>query len=351
MTITPKLWKKVLGLAICAVGLFYRAGFKSDINLLLTLAPIAIAILLLAIVFFTASLVSKFARQNVGKSDRIYKIRQTIAIVISFIFLLLGGWAINHYCLPYLPHLIAILGNLGIICFAIFLQWTLIAAKRKSVLFTGTVVFVLLISLLTASKSITYKHFGAPSIETLQSLPYLSSIPVDENDENTEKVGVTKHDRKLAYNGINIFCMGTKAFLVDMFGNTLHTWTWPINSPIESYAVKMRKSGNLLYTWTYLPIKSYAVKMCKNGDLLVGFYEKDFVRLDWNSRIKWKKQMYFHHDIAIAENEDIYVLDRKDEVFFLFGLPLPIHNDYAVIMSPFLHKPSISLSIIVMVLL
>ncbi len=44
--------------------------------------------------------------------------------------------------------------------------------------------------------------------------------------------------------------------------------------------------------------------------------------------------MRFHHDITITESEDIYVLDRKEEVVLSFGLPLPILNDYIVILSP-----------------
>jgi hypothetical protein len=56
--------------------------------------------------------------------------------------------------------------------------------------------------------------------------------------------------------------------------------------------------------------------------------------LDWDSNIKWRKRMRFHHDISVAENNDIYTLVSKNEWVFKFWLPFPIANDYIVVLSP-----------------
>jgi len=71
-----------------------------------------------------------------------------------------------------------------------------------------------------------------------------------------------------------------------------------------------------------------------NGNLLAIAESRNLVRLDWDSNVKWVNRMRFHHEITLAANSDIYAMARKDEIRFICGFPVPVLNDYIVIMSP-----------------
>ncbi len=148
------------------------------------------------------------------------------------------------------------------------------------------------------------------SIDALKTLPYLTWVPAKE----IQKIGVIQYDQKRAFEGINFYNSRnlSEAYLMDMSGKVLHTW-----------------SAKILDNDSWHHIELY-----KNGDLLVIIKDKMLIRLDWNSNIKWIKKMRFHHDISVAENGDIYVLARKDEVVFYYGVPTPILNDYIIVLSP-----------------
>lgn len=148
------------------------------------------------------------------------------------------------------------------------------------------------------------------SAEVLKSLPYLTWVSAEKD---IQKSGVTKYDRKRSFKGINIYCSRnlSMAHLIDMSGNILHTWSAKINTNDS---------------WQH-------IEVCKNGDLLAIVKDKMLIRMDWRSNIKWIKRMRFHHDIAVAENKDIYAIIREDELAFFFGFPIPILNDYIIVMS------------------
>ena len=119
---------------------------------------------------------------------------------------------------------------------------------------------------------------------------------------------------KLAFDGINMYHsrMSPEAYLMDMRGNILHKW------------VEETKDGG---PWNH-------VEFQPNGDLLVGVWDQMLMRLDWNSKIKWKKKMCSHHDVSVGQDNNIYALGREDRLVFWHGIPLPIVNDYIMVLSP-----------------
>lgn len=149
-----------------------------------------------------------------------------------------------------------------------------------------------------------------PSTKTLKSLPYVAWVPA----RDIQKSGVTEYDEKRAFKGINLYCSRnlSEAYLMDMSGNILHKWSADINM----------EDG------------LHHVEVDENGDLLAIVKDKMLIRMDWHSRVKWIKEMRFHHDIAIAENGDLYALIRKYELVSFSSLPVPILNDCIFIMSP-----------------
>ncbi|HNW39610.1 MAG TPA: arylsulfotransferase family protein [Candidatus Omnitrophota bacterium] len=92
-------------------------------------------------------------------------------------------------------------------------------------------------------------------------------------------------------------------------------------------------SGKILHTWTAKKNYWQHVEMCDNGDLLAICWNHWITKVDWNSNLKWIIKMHVHHDLAIAQNKDIYTIVKKKEIVFEHGLPVPIYNDYIVIIS------------------
>jgi hypothetical protein len=150
-----------------------------------------------------------------------------------------------------------------------------------------------------------------PSLQAIKTLPYLAWRPAEKT---INKRGVTKYDTQKAFRGINV-CASVGAsgvHLMDMKGKVLHTWN----------------ANNMNDTWHAM------VRLCPNGDLLAVVESRNLVRLDWDSNVKWVNRMRFHHEITLAANGDIYAMARKDEIRFFRGFPVPVLNDYIVIMSP-----------------
>jgi len=146
-------------------------------------------------------------------------------------------------------------------------------------------------------------------LERLKSLPYLGFV-VD--DPNPQKNGVTLFEKNLANKGINIYNSYklAGAYLVDMKGKILHTW-----SPEKSH-----------WHWHH-------VKMLEKGDLLVVVKDVMLMRIDWDSNIKWIIKKKFHHDVSIAENGDIYSLTRDTKWINYKSRIIPILDDYLTILT------------------
>lgn len=152
-------------------------------------------------------------------------------------------------------------------------------------------------------------------LDNLDTLPYLDWVPAQNS---IDKIGVTKYDPNLICSGLNIYSALSlpQAHLLDMSGNKLHTWKF------DPYT--RRYSNNPIW---------HVVELFENGDILALSVETMLVRMDWESGVQWKTPLRCHHDFSVADNGDIYVLDRKDDILFLQGLPVPIINDFITVLS------------------
>jgi len=230
-------------------------------------------------------------------------------VFFLLIFMLYGGKAINHFCLPGIFHPISLIGDLGIILFTLFMGWVLVRKKEKKLafIFKGLAVFIPLI--LFSAISTNNSTVIIESADTLRSLPYAAWTSIEGSNRKT---GVTKNAYPSRYKGFNLYCDSTspKAYLVNMSGERVHAW-----------------SGGSDAWWH--------VEMLDNGDLLGITRGGMLIKQDWNSNIKWRKKgrFTFHHDIEVAENGDVYTLGRKEDMVLESGLPTPFFNDYIVILS------------------
>jgi hypothetical protein len=176
--------------------------------------------------------------------------------------------------------------------------------KKIIMLFTGVIVCFIIIALAIRKHS---QMIQMSSFDRLKSLPYMAWTSARGT---IKKRGVIKYDRTKSFPGINIYSdtFSSKSYLIDMAGNVLHTWS---------------REGPLFQ----------AVKMCKNGDLIAIIPYKSLIVLDWNSNVKWIKKMWFHHDVAVAENNDIYAIASKNGWFLKFLFPFPVEDNYIIVLS------------------
>jgi len=298
----------ILLLLVLAIG--YAVGFSFDIFLFLPIAILTLYFLIFFVLLLTAinivlMLFPRGIREHYKNNSKKFK----AIILFCSVFLFFMLWAINHFCFPHKLHPISLIGDAGILLFTIFLGWCFAGIrKRKIAIIIGITIFALFIFFTSHSGTKTYQHSPPSSLEALKSLPYLSWVPTEDKDE--DKKGVTIQNQDLFYEGINLYADvdDTKAYLMDMSGEILHTWSSGLNK------------------WHY-------VEMYDNGDLLGMIEDQKIIKLDWGSNIIWERNRRFHHDVAITESQNIYTFTRRDRILLHKGLPLPVLDDYIVLIS------------------
>lgn len=202
---------------------------------------------------------------------------------------------------------------LGILFLVLFIGRSLLKEPRRRRIFSAvSTALIGLFFFLFFLISRPYTHpLTDPSSESeaIQSLPYLSYVT---DERSIDQEGVIEDHQNLSAPGINLYNSYYKAgaYLLDRSGKKLQTWL-----PPDSHS-----------NWQY-------VTACDNGDVLVCIEDVMLMRLDGKSHILWQQKLRAHHDIAMAENNDIYTLASSDELVFTHFLPVPIINDHIVILS------------------
>lgn len=185
----------------------------------------------------------------------------------------------------------------------------MIAGTREKIQFFTAICAILLVFIVCVKKN---EETSQPSsAEALKSLPYLTWVPAKKD---VLKSGVTKYEREQSFEGLNLFNPRnlSRAYLMDMGGKVLHSWA-------------RKTDGD--EGWQH-------IELCENGDLLAIVKDRMLIRLDWSSGLVWTARMRFHHDVALAENQDIYSLIREGDFISYGNSTLPILNDCVVVFSP-----------------
>ncbi|MFC1683598.1 hypothetical protein ACFL0G_05290, partial [Candidatus Zixiibacteriota bacterium] len=117
-------------------------------------------------------------------------------------------------------------------------------------------------------------------LEMLRSTPY---IAFSEEPVKKRQAGVVLYDPGKACDGYFLYNTRSsgEVFLLDISGQVVHFWTY---SPA-------RKGDSALET----QFGDHAV-LLENGDLLILSKFLELLRIDWNSRLLWKKELHSHHD-------------------------------------------------------
>ena len=147
--------------------------------------------------------------------------------------------------------------------------------------------------------------------EKLAALGYAEWV--EENAATAGRSGVTRHDPGRTWPGLNLFNsrLEREAFLLDMEGRIVHRWA----------------AAGLDGSWQH-------IELGPAGDLFVIAEDGYLARLDWDSRVLWKRELRAHHDLAIGPAREIYVLDRQ-----VVDIPhgdgtIPIVDDGIAVLEP-----------------
>ena len=144
-----------------------------------------------------------------------------------------------------------------------------------------------------------------PTASKLQALPYLNWVPV--KGQEGKKSNVTIHKPKLTSPGLNFYNSRPRheALLVGMDGAVRHRWKSDIEQPGEEELIWTKVWGHFDFAgWHHSELRP-------DGSVLAIVHYKAVIKLDWDSRVLWTAPVTAHHDLDVADNGDIYVLDAQ----------------------------------------
>lgn len=119
------------------------------------------------------------------------------------------------------------------------------------------------------------------ALAALEALPYLTW---NEGADPAVR-GITVHRQESSWDGLNLYTNDiNEAYLLDMDGRRLHTWTLPDRSKECHY-----------------------FELVENGDILTTCSGQWLARLSWDSKIHWKLKHRVHHDLHVLQNGSIIV--------------------------------------------
>lgn len=148
--------------------------------------------------------------------------------------------------------------------------------------------------------------------------------------------GVITYDPKRAYNGYTMVLSShdTEARLINMRGQTLHTWKFDSSTPWTTF--EPAEGNPIAGEDNNFEMRRYfhRVKLYPNGDLLAMLYAFGLLKLDKDSNVLWRTPGPVHHDFDVTPDGTIYSLYR------LAGMMPEIHptelvlDEFVAIYSP-----------------
>ncbi len=145
------------------------------------------------------------------------------------------------------------------------------------------------------------------SEEQRQMMEKLRSIGYAAGTMAVERSGVTRHHRRAAWAGLNLYSSGhgPEAELMDMDGKRLHSWRKTFQEVWPEAGKDRRKLGSKWWR---------RVHLYDNGDLLAIFGGLGIIKLDKSSNLIWARKNNAHHDLEVMPGGDVYVLTREPKV-------------------------------------
>jgi hypothetical protein len=242
---------------------------------------------------------------------RSHKTRLVLVVFSSVTFCAATALFVNGRFLPGRFEPISLFADAVILFFSIFAGWTFLVYRRRALILSpATLLLVIVLGVVAVINSTTRTASNDASLKNLAALPYVMWAPVEESEGLS---GVVHHDEGLAYEGINIYNPRNlpTAYLMDMSGEILHTWSAKIHDDDS---------------WVY-------IEMLPNGDLLAIVDEIMLIKLDWDSNVIWTKDIRVHHDMVIKGDGKLVILTMRPDFFRVRGVPILVRDEQITFLS------------------
>ena len=151
--------------------------------------------------------------------------------------------------------------------------------------------------------------------ETAQMLEALGYAEwTDGRGVDLDTSGVVRFDPDRTAPGYNLFTSRARspAILQGLDGETLHEWNQPLWERGKWQHVELQPDGSL-----FLLVKHEAL-----------------VKFSWDSEVLWKFESAVHHDLDVAPDGRVYVLDQESRRFSHKGESIPVNDNQIVVLSP-----------------
>ena len=152
--------------------------------------------------------------------------------------------------------------------------------------------------------------------EGLEALGYAAGTTAAEGE-----VGVTLHDAGRSQPGLNLVVSGhaPEVLLMDMQGNVVHTWR---RDPDDVWPDGGERDGSADYF--------QRARVAENGDLLGIYHARGLVKLDRDSNVLWSYPGVVHHDLDLAADGRVVVLEHRARVVPWINAERPVLDDFIV---------------------
>lgn len=168
---------------------------------------------------------------------------------------------------------------------------------------------------------------AAAAPEALLATPYLQGYrPAGEAGRT-----ITVHRRDRTFPGLNFYVSGhaSEAILMDMEGGILHRWAYPLRQ-LRPDLYRDAATRDQIRRIEYFR----RARLLPGGDVLAIFEGLGLVRLDPDSKLVWAYRGGAHHDLDIAPDGRIYVLDREGREIPRLGRKGAVLEDQVTVLDP-----------------
>lgn len=150
--------------------------------------------------------------------------------------------------------------------------------------------------------------------------------------------GVVRHVQEKTSAGVTLlesmFDQEVGLRLIDLEGNTIHTWPARFSEIFPNPEIIDAKWGLPINNWAVL---IHGAALYPNGDVLFNFPDLGLVRMNACGDVEWKLPVYPHHSISIADDGNIWVPgaryhDQRSADFA--GMAPPFRDDLILKISP-----------------
>jgi hypothetical protein len=143
-------------------------------------------------------------------------------------------------------------------------------------------------------------------IDHLRSLPYVGGTTAPQDDST----GVVFFDKKLTCHGYRLYTVAMlgQAELIDETGNVLKSWHYQPND--RWIRAELLPNGDLLV----IGAEGYGWKKGEPTDYQIADSARYVVRLDWSSRLLWKRKLFAHHDVELTPSGKLLLLTFKRQM-------------------------------------